>query len=80
MQSGSGNNPLPWDYAKVYLTMAACALGLWLVKPLAGMDSILASLLLTGLTTVIVIFSCWRLLHFAEVFPEALRFLKSTKR
>ena len=76
----TGNNPLPWDYARVYLVVAACGLGLWLVQPLLGIDSIVASLLLTVGTFMIVIFSCWKLLHFAEVFPEAIRFLKSMKR
>lgn len=76
----TGNNPLPWLYAKVYLLAAACALGLWLAKPLLGIDSILMSLLLTGFTSMIVIFSCWKLLHFAEIFPEVMRFFRSTKR
>jgi O-antigen/teichoic acid export membrane protein len=76
----TGNNPMPWLYAKVYLLAAACALGLWLVKPLMGIDSILISILLAGFTSIIVILSCWKLLHFAEIFPEAIRFLKSMRR
>jgi O-antigen/teichoic acid export membrane protein len=76
----TGNNPLPWNYAKVYLLAAMCALGLWLVKPLMGVDSILISLLLAGFSSMIVVFSCWKLLHFAEVFPEAMRFFRSMRR
>jgi O-antigen/teichoic acid export membrane protein len=76
----TGNNPLPWIYAKVYLLAAACALGLWLVQPLMGIDSIVILLLLAGFTSMIVILSCWKLLHFAEIFPEALRLFKSIKR
>ncbi len=76
----TGNNPLPWLYAKVYLLAAACAFGLWLVRPLIGIDSILISILLTGFTCMIVIFSCWKLLHFAEIFPEAIRLFRSKGR
>jgi O-antigen/teichoic acid export membrane protein len=76
----TGDNPLPWVYARVYLLAAACALGLWLVKPLAGIDSILLSLFLVGITSAIVILSCWKLLRFSEIFPEALRLFRSMKR
>ncbi|MEH6588767.1 MAG: flippase [Halioglobus sp.] len=76
----TGSNPLPWLYARVYLIAAVCALGLWLAKSLLGIDSISASLALAGLTSMIVVLSCWRLLRFAEIFPEAPRILKSVKR
>jgi O-antigen/teichoic acid export membrane protein len=76
----SGNNPLPWHYAKVYLLAAVCAVGLWLVEPLTGIDSILISLLLAGLTSMVVIISCWKLLHFAEIFPEVIHFFRSKRR
>jgi len=76
----TGDNPLPWLYARVYLLAAACALGLWLVKPLTGIDSILLSFLLVGITSLIVILSCWKLLRFSEIFPEAIRLFKSMKR
>jgi O-antigen/teichoic acid export membrane protein len=76
----TGDNPLPWVHARVYLLAAVCALGLWLVKPLMGIDSILISCLLAGFTSIIVILSCWKLLRFAEIFPEALRFFRSMKR
>jgi O-antigen/teichoic acid export membrane protein len=76
----TGKNPLPWLYTKVYLIAAACALGLWLVRPMMGVDSILLLFLLTGFTWMIVIFSCWKSLHFDEIFPEVLRLIQSMKR
>jgi len=76
----TGNNPVPWDYAKIYLLAALCALGLWLAKSLMGIDSIFMSLLLTVFTSMIVILSCWKLLHFAEVFPEVMHYFKSMRR
>ena len=76
----TGNNPLPWPYARVYLLAALCALGLWLLKPLLGIDSIPVLILLAAASSLIVLLSCWKLLHFAEIFPEAIRFLKSMKR
>jgi O-antigen/teichoic acid export membrane protein len=76
----TGKNPLPWSYARIYLTAALCALGLWLVKPILGIESILMLVALTTIASLIVLTSCWKLLRFTEIFPDVVTFLKELKK
>jgi O-antigen/teichoic acid export membrane protein len=76
----TGTNPVPWECARVYLIAAVCALCLWVVKPLLGVNSSLVSFLLAGISSIVVLLSCWKLLHVAEIFPEVIRFFQARKR
>ena len=76
----TGSNPLPWSYAKVYLIVAACSLGLWLTKSLLEIESTLMMMILVAITSILVILSCRKLLQVAEMFPEVARLPRFIQR
>ena len=65
----TGNNPMPWFYARAYLITAACTVGLWLPR-LLGIDSLTLDIVLLVMTSLLVIFSCRKLLSIVEIFPR----------
>lgn len=65
----TNNNPLPWQYAKIYLLVLGCIFILFLPTTL-NIDSSWISVFLVTATIVLVIFTSRRLLQVADMFPE----------
>lgn len=76
----TGDNPLPWPYARVYVIAATCSLGLWITKSLLGIESTLILMLLVVFVSILVILSCRKLLQVAEMFPEVVHLPRFVQR
>lgn len=71
LRLGTGINLFEWRYFKVYLTIAASALGLLLIQSLTSAP-VYISILLAGLASFLVFWLNRRLLDIEKTFPELL--------
>lgn len=63
------NNPLPWQYAKIYILVLVCTLILFLPAAL-NFHSLWISIFLVTATILVTVFASRRLLQVSEMFPE----------